>query len=76
MPTTCDAGGVPRAFFEGHATAAAWGVSIRNLLWTLLFFWFLYRTKGEVRAQYPMMPSWNQVVGFLTDWEGLRRLAA
>jgi len=21
-------------------------------------------------------PSWNQVVGFLTDWEGLRRLAA
>jgi hypothetical protein len=25
---------------------------------------------------YPMMPSWNQVVGFLTDWEGLRRMAA
>ncbi len=25
---------------------------------------------------YPMMPSWNQVVGFLTEWEGLRRLAA
>jgi hypothetical protein len=24
----------------------------------------------------PMMASWNQVVGFLTDWEGLRRLAA
>jgi len=23
-----------------------------------------------------MMPSWNLVVGFLTDWEGLRRLAA
>jgi hypothetical protein len=23
-----------------------------------------------------MMPSWNQVVGFLTDWEGLRRMAA
>ena len=23
-----------------------------------------------------MMPSWNQVLGFLTDWEGLRRLAA
>jgi hypothetical protein len=21
---------------------------------------------------YPMMPSWNQVVGFLTDWEGFR----
>jgi len=21
-------------------------------------------------------PSWNQVVGFLTDWEGFRRLAA
>ena len=21
-------------------------------------------------------PSWNQVVRFLTDWEGLRRLAA
>jgi len=21
-------------------------------------------------------PSWNSVVGFLTDWEGLRRLAA
>jgi hypothetical protein len=20
-----------------------------------------------------MMPSWNQVVGFLTDWEGLRK---
>jgi hypothetical protein len=24
----------------------------------------------------PMMSSWNQVVGFLTDWEGPRRLAA
>jgi hypothetical protein len=24
----------------------------------------------------PMMPSLNQVVGFLTDWEGFRRLAA
>jgi len=23
-----------------------------------------------------MMLSWNQLVGFLTDWEGLRRLAA
>jgi hypothetical protein len=23
----------------------------------------------------PITPSWNQVVGFLTDWEGLRRLA-
>jgi hypothetical protein len=22
-----------------------------------------------------MMPSWNQVLGFLTDWEGLRRVA-
>jgi hypothetical protein len=21
-------------------------------------------------------PSWNSVVGFLTDWDGLRRLAA
>ena len=25
---------------------------------------------------YPMMLSWNRVVGFLTDWEGLRRMAA
>jgi len=24
----------------------------------------------------PITPSWNQVVGFLTDWKGLRRLAA
>ena len=24
----------------------------------------------------PITPSWNQVVGCLTDWEGLRRLAA
>ena len=24
----------------------------------------------------PMMPSWNQVVGFLTDWDELRKLAA
>ena len=24
----------------------------------------------------PITPSWNQVVGFLTDWEGLRRMAA
>jgi hypothetical protein len=23
-----------------------------------------------------MMPSWNQVLEFLTEWEGLRRLAA
>jgi hypothetical protein len=25
---------------------------------------------------YPMMPSLNQVVRLLTDWEGLRRMAA
>ena len=30
--------------------------------------------KGSMAS--PMMPSWNQVVGFLTDGEGLRRLAA
>ena len=24
----------------------------------------------------PMMLSWNQVARFLTDWEGLRRMAA
>jgi len=24
----------------------------------------------------PITPTWNQVVGFLTDWEGLRRMAA
>ena len=24
----------------------------------------------------PMSPSWNQVVGFLTDWKGVRALAA
>jgi hypothetical protein len=24
----------------------------------------------------PITPSWNSVVGFLTDWDGLRKLAA
>jgi hypothetical protein len=37
------------AFLEGHATAAAWGVSIGDFLWTLLFVWFLYQTKDDVR---------------------------
>ena len=36
------------------------------------------RKPGRSRALMatPMSPSWNQVVGFLTEREGLRRLAA
>ena len=38
------------AFLQGNATTVAWVVSIGDLLWTAAFFWFLYRTKDEVRV--------------------------
>jgi hypothetical protein len=38
------------AFLQGHATTVAWVVSIGDLLWTVAFFWFLYRTRDEVRV--------------------------
>ncbi|MHC4410455.1 MAG: hypothetical protein ACYS0F_15810, partial [Planctomycetota bacterium] len=38
------------AFLQGHATAAAWAVSIGDFLWTWLFFLFLYQTKDRVRV--------------------------
>ena len=34
------------------------------------------RGLGVEFAASLITPSWNQVVGFLTDWEGLRRMAA
>ena len=38
------------AFLRGHATTHAWAVSIGDLLWTVAFFWFLYKTRTEVRV--------------------------
>ena len=38
------------AFLRGYATMVAWVVSIGDLLWAAAFFWFLYRTRGEVRV--------------------------
>jgi hypothetical protein len=38
------------ALLRGHATMTGWVVSIGDLLWAAGFFWFLYRTKDEVRV--------------------------
>ena len=38
------------ALLRGHATMAGWVVSIGDLLWAVGFFWFLYRTRDEVRV--------------------------
>ena len=38
------------AFLKEKATPLAWGVSFGDLLWALLFFWFLQQTKAEVRV--------------------------
>lgn len=38
------------AFIHDKATIVAVGVSFGDLLWALLFFWFLYQTKGKVRV--------------------------
>ena len=38
------------AFLKDQATTIGWCVSIGDLLWAVLFFWFLYQTRGEVRV--------------------------
>ncbi len=38
------------AILKDKATMIGWGVSFGDLLWALLFFWFLYRTKDRVRV--------------------------
>jgi hypothetical protein len=38
------------AFVQGQATLPGWCVSIGDLTWALLFFWFLYQTKDRVRV--------------------------
>ncbi len=38
------------AFLQGHATTLAWVVSIGDFLWALVFLWFLYRTREDVRV--------------------------
>lgn len=38
------------ALLRGHATMTGWVVSSGDLLWALGFFWFLYRTRDEVRV--------------------------
>lgn len=38
------------AFINDNSTAIAWWVSFGDVLWTVLFFWFLYQTKDKVRV--------------------------
>ena len=38
------------AFLRGHATMTGWVVSIGDLLWAVGFFWFLYKTRADVRV--------------------------
>jgi hypothetical protein len=51
---------------------AAFGTAKTNPVFSYL------RSVSETESQMasPMMPSWNQVVGFLTDWNGFWRMAA
>jgi hypothetical protein len=54
------------------------------MFWSQIRTTYLPHKNGVLRmiAEHPVFlaslitPSWNQVVGFLTDWEVLRRLAA